>query len=136
MPSPRIKKADRENLLIKLRDGHDVESAAEALGLSEGQIGVAKGKYGAEIAAAFKIGTARLRDRIMETALADDNPAIMLKLLEQREKQTDNEDPIILVERVIVQASCPHCGHTPGLKNINKPPVKTAEKIAPVEVGI
>ena len=136
MPSVRLKKDDLENLLIKLRDGHDVESAGAALGLSEGEIGIAKGKHGSEIATAYKTATARLRDRIMDKALLDDDNATLLKLLEQRERQTDNADPITLIERIIVHTSCPHCGRTADLKNIKKPPVKTAEKIAPVEVGI
>jgi len=117
MPSLRLKKDDRENLLTKLRDGHDLESAGAALGLSEGEIGIAKDKYGTEMATAFKTGTARLRARIMDTALSDDNAAILLKLLEQREKQIDNADPITVIERVILEGCCIHCGKSPGIKN-------------------
>ena len=39
MPSERLSKDDRESLLIKLRDGHDLESAGAALGLNKKQIG-------------------------------------------------------------------------------------------------
>ena len=114
MPSVRLSKNDRESLLMKLRDGHDVESAGAALGLSEGQIRVAKDKYGSEISAAFKTGTARIRARIMDTALSEDNAAILLKLLEQRERQIDIGDPITKVERVILVGTCIHCNQKPG----------------------
>lgn len=117
MPSARLSKDDRKNLLVKLRDGHDLESAGAALELSEGEIGIAKDKYATEIATAFKTGTARLRARIMDTALSDDNAAILLKLLEQREKQTDNTDPITVIERVILEGHCVHCGAQPGISN-------------------
>ena len=120
MPSIRLSKIDRENLLTKLCDGHDLESAGAALELTEAQIGLARGKYGTEIAIAFKTGTGKLRAKIMQNALDDDDPAILLKLLEQREKQTESSaDPITLVERIIVPMSeCPHCkqllGTTPS----------------------
>ncbi len=114
MPSIRLSKDDRESLLTKLKDGHDVESAGAGLGLSEAQIGLAQDKYGDEIASAFKTGTAKLRARIMETALSDDNSSVLLKLLEQREVQTRNADPITLVERVIIFGACKNCGSLPG----------------------
>lgn len=126
MPSIRINKKDMESLLTKLRDGHDVESAGAALGLSEGEIRIAKGKHGTEMATAFKTGTARLRARIMDTALTDDDSATLLKLLEKREKQASQADPITLVERIIVQMqSCPHCDNllgNPILKANDKEP--------------
>ena len=59
MPSVRISKKDKESLLTKLRNGFDVESGGSALGLSGAQIRIARDKYGSEIIAAFKIGSAR-----------------------------------------------------------------------------
>jgi len=116
MPSIRISKDDRKNLLAKLRDGHDLESAGAALGLSEGEIGIAKDKYGPEIAAAFKVGTARLRARIMDSALSNDNSAILLKLLELRGKEAESTDPITLVERIIIpMTACPRCDQLLGM---------------------
>ena len=114
MPSTRLNKNDRERLLAKLQEGHDVESAGAALGLSDDQIRLARDKYGAEIATSFKTGTAKLRARIMETALSDDNSSVLLKLLEQREVQTRDADPITRVERVIIYGSCKNCGSLPG----------------------
>lgn len=115
MPSVRISTKEKESLLTKLKDGHDVGSAGAVLGLTEGQIGLAQGKFVSEIDAAFKTGTARLRARIMDTALTVDDSATLLKLLEKREKQASQADPITLVERVIVQMqSCPHCDNLLG----------------------
>jgi len=119
MPSIRLSKDDRESLLTKLKDGHDVESAGAGLGLSEAQIGLAQDKYGDEIASAFKTGTARLRARIMDTALSDDNASILLKLLEQREKQSEQANPITVIERVIIAGNCIHCGGLPVKPNTN-----------------
>ncbi len=75
MPRPRLSKALREELLTKLRNGHDLEAAAAALGISEKQIDAAGAKLAAEIGEAYKICTARLRARIMESALSGDNAA-------------------------------------------------------------
>ena len=113
MPSIRLNKNDRENLLVKLKDGHDLESAGASLGLSGAQIDLARDSFGDEIATAFKTGTGKLKAKIMQNALDEDNSAVLLKLLEQREKQTESSaDPITLVERVIVNmSSCPHCDH-------------------------
>ena len=130
MPSIRLSKIDRENLLTKLCDGHDLESAGAALELTEAQIGLARGKYGTEIAIAFKTGTGKLRAKIMQNALDDDDPAILLKLLEQREKQTESSaDPITLVERVIINMfSCPHCDHLLGREpSTSITPIKKGE---------
>ena len=113
MPSIRLNKNDRENLLVKLKDGHDLESAGASLGLSGAQIDLARDSFGDEIATAFKTGTGKLKAKIMQNALDEDNSAVLLKLLEQREKQAESSaDPITLVERVIVNMpSCPHCDH-------------------------
>lgn len=126
MPSVRLSKKDKESLLTKLRDGHDLESAGAALGLTEGQIGVAQGKHGPEMVKAFKTGTARLRARIMEAALDDNNTATLLRLLEQREKQSEQADPITLVERIIVSATCQHCGKYTG--DVGNPILNAGDK--------
>ena len=135
MPSVRLNKKDKESLLSKLQNGHDLESAGAALGLTEAQIEVAQGKYGNEIAAAFKTGTARLRARIMDTALTVDDSATLLKLLEKREKQASQADPITLVERVIVQMqSCPHCDNLLGnpILEDKEPSAETDDNLPPV----
>ena len=113
MPSIRLNKKDRENLLFKLRAGHDLESSGASLGLSGAQIDLARDSFGDEIAKAFKTGTGKLKAKIMQNALDEDNSAVLLKLLEQREKQAESSaDPITKVERVIVNmSSCPHCDH-------------------------
>ena len=120
MPSIRLNKKDRENLLFKLKDGHDLESAGASLGLSGAQIDLARDSFGEALAKAFKTGTGKLKAKIMQNALDEDNSAVLLKLLEQREKQAESSaDPITKVERVIVPMyECPHCkqllGTTPS----------------------
>ncbi len=116
MPSVRLSKDDLKSLLNKLRDGHDAESAGAILGLSEAQVGLAKGKYGAEIAAAFRIGTGKLKGRVMDIGLSQDNASVLLKLLEQRETKSAVDSEVTLVERVIITARCERCGHIPSLQ--------------------
>ena len=76
---------DRFGPIVVVRAGHDVESAMAALGITEAGIAAGGDKLMAEIAAAFRAGTARLRGKIMEGALSTDNIAILMKLLEQRQ---------------------------------------------------
>lgn len=113
MPSVRLTKKDRESLLSKLRDGFDLQSAGADLGLTEAQLGVAKGKYGLEMDKAYDVGTGKLKVKIMQHALDTVNPSVLLKLLELREKESEKTDPITLVERIIIPGRCPHCGAQP-----------------------
>ncbi len=131
MPSPRLSKALREELLAKLCVGHDLQAAMANLSLTQRQIDSAGAKLAAEIGEAYKIGTARLRARIMESALSGDNAAVLMKLLEQREAaQAAGEAgaQITEIRHVIIDetpqekrerfaharnAKCVHCGHSP-----------------------
>jgi hypothetical protein len=120
MPSARLSRAWREELLTKLRNGHDLEVAAAALGIDEKQIDAAGVKLAAEIGEAYKIGTARLRARIMESALSGDNAAVLMKLLEQREAaQAAGEAgaQITEIRHVIIEPVCPHCGKRPVVRD-------------------
>ena len=115
MPAIRVTKHERESLLKMLRAGHDVDSAGAVLGLTTGQMKVAMAQYQTQISQAFKTGTARLRAQIMDNALSDNNAPILLKLLEQREKETALSNPITHIERVIMHqhyhiVTCAHCG--------------------------
>ena len=111
MPSPRHSKIQRKEFLAKLSAGHDQGSAAAALGLGEGQIKAGGSKLQVEIATAFRTGTSRLRAKIMETALSDDNSAVLMKLLEQRTAIQEFENGgITRIERVIFNGRCHHCG--------------------------
>ena len=111
MPSIRLSKDERESLVAKLEEGHSLESGGAKLGLTKAQLGLAKDKYGVEMEEAFKTGTARIAAEITQTALTENNAAILLRCLEYREKLAEKSvDPITLVERVIVQAHCIHCG--------------------------
>ncbi len=131
MPSPRLSKALREELLAKLCVGHDLQAAMANLSLTQRQIDSGGAKLAAEIGEAYKIGTARLRARIMESALSGDNAAVLMKLLEQREAaQAAGEAgaQITEIRHVIIDetpqekrerfaharnAKCVHCGHSP-----------------------
>ncbi len=131
MPNPRLSKALREELLAKLCVGHDLQAAMASLSLTQRQIDSGGAKLAAEISEAYKIGTARLRARIMESALSGDNAAVLMKLLEQREAaQAAGEAgaQITEIRHVIIDetpqekrerfahardAKCVHCGRSP-----------------------
>ncbi len=74
-----------DELLGKIRDGHDPESACTALGITRDQIAAGSDELKDEISEAFRAGTARLRGKIMEGALSSDNVGVLMKLLEQRQ---------------------------------------------------
>ena len=138
MPSVRLSKKEKESLLDKLRAGFDLVSAGASVGLSDAQIGVAQGKHGAAMDKAFETGTARLKAKIMQHALDTVNPAVLLKLLELREKESLQADPITLVERVIVQMqSCPHCDNLLGnpILEDKEPSTETDDNLPPVDAA-
>ena len=118
MPSPRLSKALREDLLGKLRDGHDLESAAAALRITEKQIEVVRDKLGTEIATARRTGTAKLRALILDRALSADDVSALLKLLETREREAEADpQPITLIKHIIIEPLCPHCGKRPVVRD-------------------
>jgi hypothetical protein len=127
MPSPRLTKEQRDSLLTMLRSGHDLEAAAGALGLTEAQIELARDKYGTEIAIAFKTGTAKLRTRIMESALSGDNAAVLMRLLEQREQAQAAGSEVTQVTHRIVAPRCEHCGNP--TTTLNVPVLDTREAV-------
>ncbi len=85
LPSASLPDEKRDELLGKIRDGHDPESACTALGITRDQIAAGGDELKDEISEAFRAGTARLRGKIMEGALSSDNVGILMKLLEQRQ---------------------------------------------------
>ena len=118
MPSARLSKALREELLGKLREGHDLESAAAALGITEKQIQAVRDKLGTEIATARRTGTAKLRALILERALSDDNVGVLLKIWEIREREAEADpQPITLIKHIIIEPLCPHCGKSPIVRD-------------------
>ncbi len=118
MPSARLSKALREELLGKLREGHDLESAAAALGITEKQIQAVRDKLGTEIATARRTGTAKLRALILERALSDDNVGVLLKIWETREREAEADpQPITLIKHIIIEPVCPHCGKRPVVRD-------------------
>jgi len=136
MPSARLSKKEKESLLTKLKDGFDLKSAGADLGLTEAQIGLAQGKHGAAMDKAFDVGTGKLKVKIMQHALDTVNPAVLLKLLELREKESEKTDPITLVERVIVQMqSCPHCDNLLGNPILEDKEPSTEKVKLPIALG-
>ncbi len=118
MPSARLSKALREELLTKLRNGHDLKAAAAALGIGEKQIDAAGSKLAGEIDQAFKIGTSRLRSRLLELSLSNQDASALARLLDKREQQAEAVAPgITLIRRVIVSARCPYCGKRPVVRD-------------------
>lgn len=95
LPSVSLPEEKRDELLGKIRDGHDLESACTALGITDDQIAAGGDELKTAISGAFRAGTARLRGKIMEGALSSDNVGILMKLLEQRqaiqESQVDRD---------------------------------------------
>ncbi len=82
LPSASLPEEKRDELLGKIRDGHDLESACTALGITDDQIAAGGDELKTAISGAFRAGTARLRGKIMEGALSSDNVGILMKLLE------------------------------------------------------
>ena len=78
---------DFTTLLQMIRDGHDQEAAAAALGLSKEDLDAGGDELTAEISAAFAVGSARLRSKVMEGALTDEDNSVLLRLLEKREQR-------------------------------------------------
>ncbi len=85
LPSASLPEEKRAELLARIADGHDVETACAALGISEDQIVAAGDELKAEISGAFKTGTARLRSRLLETALDKQDVSALARLLDKRE---------------------------------------------------
>ena len=109
-----VSREQLDALLSKLRSGHDLEAAASALGLSGEQLSVIRAEHVAEIKSAFLTGSGRLRSKIMDAALADDNAGVLLKLLEYRDLQFQEKESIGIIERIIIDApaECQYCGRS------------------------
>ncbi len=134
----RIPKAKRDKLLSRLRAGHDLEAAAGDAGLSVEQIEFLQIKHDGEIAQAFRTGTARLRSKIMDSALASDDSAVLLKMLEHREAVQTVDNEITQIDRVITHAVCPHCGKPAFIRSAtpdksDSQPVETQREEKPTE---
>lgn len=81
-----LTRAIRDKLLGKIRGGHDLESACAALNLSPKTVR-ADEKLAGEIAEAFRTGTAKLRARVLQGALDNNDLRVLSQLLERREQE-------------------------------------------------
>lgn len=115
---PRLTKDLRQKLLGKLRNGHDIASASASLDVTEAQVKAAGAKLQTEVAAAFKVGTGKLRARLLELSLSNEDASALSRLLDRREQSeqaTASNNPITRIERVVITAECEKCGHRPSL---------------------
>jgi hypothetical protein len=102
-----------------------LEGASASLGLTEAQIELARNKYGAEISNAFKVGTARLRARLIELTLDNEDVNALARVLDKRETaQIAGEEPTV-IKHVVVPAICQSCGG-PAVLPHELPPSRSA----------
>jgi hypothetical protein len=76
----------RAKLLGKIRAGHDLESACAVLNLQPQEL-CKDVKLMAEVNAAFKTGTSKLRARLLDGALKNNDLRVLSTLLEERERE-------------------------------------------------
>jgi hypothetical protein len=81
-----LKRETRAKLLGLVKAGHDIDSGCAALNLSPKSIR-ADEKLMAEVAEAFRIGTAKLRARLSQSALDNNDTEILGQMLEAREAE-------------------------------------------------
>ncbi len=79
---PRLTKALREELLARLRNGHELDSAASTLGITEAQLEAGGAALAKETAAAYRIGTGKLKARSLELSLSREDGAALAKLVD------------------------------------------------------
>lgn len=133
----RLSKAQREELLGKLRNGHDVEAASAALEITENQIKASGSKLAADIAAAYRTGTARLRARLLELSLTNEDASALARLVDRREQQVASagETGIVEVRRVIISAVCESCGHRPAVDALEPSQSSPGNGSSPVKLS-
>lgn len=79
--------ADQRAAVLKhVSDGHDIEAAAVKAGVTMAQVRDAGAGFQAELNSAFRTGTARLRSRVMELAMAGEDAAMLARILDKRDE--------------------------------------------------
>ena len=107
----RLTKALRTALLDKLRNGHDIDSSCLALGITEAQLEAGGAALAKETAKAYRTGTSRLKARLLELSLSNQDANVLSKLVDKRElADTSGSDTITVIERIVVNPPCPACG--------------------------
>ena len=112
----------KAKLLKHIENGHDPEAACIHVGLPVSAIEKPGPKLTAAIQAALRVGTSKLRSKVMELALKGDNVASLERQLERREAVVDDTG-IGCIERRIVPGNgrCVHC-HKPPFSPRNVKP--------------
>ncbi len=118
--------ADQAEFLKLVRNGHDPEAAVVALDLDMSVLNDPELKPG--IQEALRIGTARLRSKIMQLALDSNDVRALTQLLDRREAL--EVDGIARIERVILGGKCKACGHRSGLPLDNVGNKELARRLA------
>jgi len=112
----------RKQLVQAVSSGLDIAAACAQLGISLKEVKKSGKLLSKQLDEAYLTGTARLRGRLLKSALTDDNSKVIQDILEQRDLIVAAQ-PVEKIIRVIINPPCPQCGHiqpppTPGL---NKP---------------
>ncbi len=106
---------DRSRLLKLIEAGHSPTAAGVSIGLPVADVEKPGPKLAKAIQAALRVGSARLQGKVLELALSANNVQALERELERREAKTRGIDAIARIERVIITAKCPKCGHRPSL---------------------
>ena len=125
--------ADDKAALIRLiESGHDPEAACASLNLPASTVIQPGPKLARGIQAALRVGTARLRSKVLELALAGDNVQALERQLDRREQAATAGKGLQLIERRVI-FKCEKCGHEPELspKGEESRPLHSARSTTP-----
>lgn len=105
--------ATRKKLLKLIEAGHAPEGAADSLNLDISVVN--EEELRSEIDNALRVGTARLRSKVMELALEGGDVRALQIMLERREAVETADTGITRIERVILNGRCRLCEHRSGM---------------------
>ena len=121
----RLTKALRTALLDKLSNAHDIDSSCAALGVTEAQLEAGGAQLERDIDAAYRRGTSKLRARLLELSLSNQDANVLSKLVDKRElADTSGSETITVIERIVVNPPCWKCGAVQPLPTVGKPPAR------------
>ena len=84
------------------------------LGITEAQLEAGGATLAKETSQAFRIGTGKLRARLLELSLSREDGAALAKLVDRREQAAETVASVVTkIERTIIHPKCEACGHVP-----------------------
>ena len=101
----------RKALLELVSLGLDIEAGAAQLGLPMHAVHKSGKAFAKQLDAAFAVGSARLRARVLETALEDGDGKAISAVLDARELSAARDTSVRRIEPVIIDSPCQKCGH-------------------------